>query len=202
MVCEKRILFYAIFLYILPSFVNRPPCQLSPQPQRIKHAETSTVNSIIRSTEADTLPAIRRSEKQLISVVSVTRFSNSSPSQRTRRHRNMCTPATAPDSMTVREAIPQEIMEALNLQRVKSKAHYDKNKEKLRLRDQARRNDPVQYEVMKERSKQWNRKRYQEMKTEDYVCACGAHIKRVSLHSHLVSKKHLNNAVVSASKMT
>ena len=93
-------------------------------------------------------------------------------------------------------AIPQEIMEAINLQRVKAKARYDKNKEKMRLRDQARRNDPVQYEVMKERSKEWNRKRYQEMKTEDYVCECGAHIKRVSLHSHLMSKKHLNSAVV------
>ena len=104
----------------------------------------------------------------------------------------MCTPTTALGSM----AIPQEIMEAINLQRVKAKAHYDKNKEKMRLRDQARRNDPVQYEVMKERSKEWNRKRYQEMKTEDYVCECGAHIKRVSLHSHLMSKKHLNSAVV------
>ena len=135
-------------------------------------------------------------------MIFVTRFSNSSPSQRTRRHRNMCTPHTAPDLMAVGEAIPQEIMQALNLQRVKSKAHYDKNKEKMRLRDQARRDDPVQYEVMKERSKQCNRKRYQEMKTEDYVCECGAHIKRVSLHSHLLSKKHLDRAVALPGKMT
>ena len=37
----------------------------------------------------------------------------------------------------------------------------------------------------------WNRKRYQEAKTEDYECDCGAHIKRVSLHNHLLTKRHL-----------
>ena len=83
-------------------------------------------------------------------------------------------------------------METLTLQQEKSKANYERNKEKMRLRDQARRNDPEQYEVMKERSKLCNRKRYQEMKNEEYVCECGACIKRVSLHTHLKSKKHLN----------
>lgn len=97
----------------------------------------------------------------------------------------MCTPTTTPD------AIPQEVLEVLNLRREKAKASYERNKEKMRLRDQTRRSDPEQYEAMKERSKLCNRKRYQEMRNEDYVCECGAQIKRVSLHSHLASKKHL-----------
>ena len=94
--------------------------------------------------------------------------------------------------MQMCKEIPQEVLEALNLQREKSKGNYQKNKEKMRLRDQMRRNDPVQYHVMKERSKLWNRKRYQEMKNHNYVCECGAQIKRVSLHSHVLSKKHVN----------
>ena len=83
-------------------------------------------------------------------------------------------------------------MEALRIRKEKSKVNYERNKEKMRLRDQTRRNDPVQYALMKERSKLCNRKRYQEMKDENYVCDCGAHIKRVSLHTHLTSQKHLN----------
>ena len=104
----------------------------------------------------------------------------------------MCTLITLADAVQIYEEIPQGVLEALNLQREKSKASYQKNKEKMRLRDQMRRNDPVQYQVMKERSKLWNRKRYQEMKNHDYVCECGAQIKWVSLHSHLLSKKHMN----------
>jgi hypothetical protein len=122
----------------------------------------------------------------------VTRFSSSCQSQHTRRHTSMCTPITLADAVHIYEEIPQGVLEALNLQREKSKASYQKNKEKMRVRDQMRRSDPVQYQVMKERSKLWNRKRYQEMKNHDYVCECGSQIKRVSLHSHLLSKKHMS----------
>ena len=63
------------------------------------------------------------------------------------------------------------------------------------MRDRARRSDPEQYERMKERSKLWNRERYQEVKSKDYDCECGAHIKRVSLHTHLLTKRHLSAKV-------
>ncbi len=67
------------------------------------------------------------------------------------------------------------------------RANYEENKAKIKVRNQARRNDAEQYERMKQR-----RKRYLEIKSEDYECECGAHIKRVSLHTHLLSKKHLS----------
>ena len=102
-------------------------------------------------------------------------------------------PTTVASSSTTTEVLlPQEVLDLLNRQREKARASYQKNKEKIRLRDETRRNDPEQYERMKELSKLWNRQRYQETKNEEYVCECGAHIKRVSLHSHLVSKKHLS----------
>ena len=88
--------------------------------------------------------------------------------------------------------LPQEAIDLLDQQRERARASYERNKAKIRVRDQARRNDPEQYERMKEQSKLWNRKRYQEVKSEDYVCECGAHIKCVSLHSHLLTKRHLN----------
>jgi hypothetical protein len=87
--------------------------------------------------------------------------------------------------------LPQEAIDLLDRQREKARASYEKNKAKIRMRDQARRDDPEQYERMKEQSKLWNRKRYQEAKNEDYECECGAHIKRVSLHTHVLTKKHL-----------
>ena len=87
--------------------------------------------------------------------------------------------------------LPQEAIDLLNQQKEKARASYEKNKDKIRARDQARRNDPQQYDRMKERSKQWNRKRYQEAKNEDYECECGARIKRVSLHTHMSTRKHL-----------
>ena len=89
--------------------------------------------------------------------------------------------------------LPQEAIDLLDRQREKARASYEMNKEKIRVRDQARRNDKELYQVMKERSKQWNRKRYQEAKSEEYDCECGAHIKRVSLHSHLLTKRHLSS---------
>ena len=88
--------------------------------------------------------------------------------------------------------LPQVAIDLLNRQRERARASYEMNKTKIRVRDQARRNDLEQYERMKERSKQWNRKRYQEVKSEEYDCECGAHIKRVSLHSHLLTKRHLS----------
>jgi hypothetical protein len=120
-------------------------------------------------------------------VIRVTRSSNSSQSQRTRKHADIYMPTTA----LFPTVIPQEVIDLLNRQREKARASYEKNKEKMRLRDQARRNDPEQYERMKELSKMWNRKRYQEVKNEDYACECGANIKCVSLHTHLLSKRHL-----------
>ena len=100
----------------------------------------------------------------------------------------------APNSWTntLMVTLPQETIDLLNRQREKARASYEMNKAKIRMRDQARRDDPEQYERMKERSRMWNRERYQEAKTEDYECECGAHIKRVSLHSHLLSKRHLS----------
>ena len=96
----------------------------------------------------------------------------------------------APNSWTntLMVTLPQETIDLLNRQRERARASYEKNKAKIRARDQARRDDPEQYERMKKRSKMWNRKRYQEAKNEEYECECGAHIKRVSLHSHLLSK--------------
>jgi hypothetical protein len=96
----------------------------------------------------------------------------------------------APNSTAVPMLLPQAAIDLLNRQREKARATYEKNKAKIRLRDQARRNDAEQYEQMKERSKLWNRARYQEMRNEQYVCECGANIKRVSLHSHLQTKRH------------
>ena len=98
----------------------------------------------------------------------------------------------APNSNTLMVMLPQEAIDLLNRQREKARASYEMNRAKIRMRDQARRDDPEQYERMKKRSKMWNRKRYQEAKNEDYECECGTHIKRVSLHSHLLSKRHLS----------
>jgi hypothetical protein len=97
----------------------------------------------------------------------------------------------ASNSTAVTMILPQAATDLLNRQREKARATYEKNKAKIRVRDQARRNDAEQYERMKERSKLWNRVRYQEAKHEDYQCECGAHIKRVSLHTHVLTKKHL-----------
>jgi 3-hydroxyacyl-CoA dehydrogenase len=83
------------------------------------------------------------------------------------------------------------VLEMLNRQKEKTRASYKRNKERIRLRDQARRQNPEQYERMKELSKVWNRKWYQEARHEDYECECGARIKRVSLHTHLLTKTHL-----------
>jgi hypothetical protein len=100
-------------------------------------------------------------------------------------------PTTGVSNSTVATVIlPQEAIDLLNRQRAKARATYEKNKAKIRVRDQARRNDPEQYERMKERSKLWNRLRYQEVKNEGYECECGAHVKRVSLASHLLTKRH------------
>ena len=101
--------------------------------QIVKHAEKSTVSSIVRSTKTNTPAAIKRSEKELIVVILVTWFSHWSSSQRARGgHSNMCTPTTALGSMAVREAIPQEIMQTINVQTVQSKACQNKIKEKMR----------------------------------------------------------------------
>jgi 3-hydroxyacyl-CoA dehydrogenase len=94
---------------------------------------------------------------------------------------------TAPEQLLM----PQEVLEMLNRQKEKTRASYKRNKERIRLRDQARRQNPEQYERMKELSKVWNRKWYQEARHEDYECECGARIKRVSLHTHLLTKTHL-----------
>ncbi len=102
----------------------------------------------------------------------------------------------APNSIT----LPQEAIDLLNQQREKARKRYEKNKAKIRVKDQARRNDPEKYERMKQRSKLWNRKRYQEVKNEDHECECGAHIKRVSLHTHLLTKRHLNATVLPMSR--
>jgi chromatin segregation and condensation protein Rec8/ScpA/Scc1 (kleisin family) len=96
--------------------------------------------------------------------------------------------------------LPQEAIDLLNQQREKARKRYEKNKAKIRVKDQARRNDPEKYERMKQRSKLWNRKRYQEVKNEDHECECGAHIKRVSLHTHLLTKRHLNATVLPMSR--
>jgi hypothetical protein len=98
---------------------------------------------------------------------------------------------TAPEPLLARAMMPQEVLEMLDGEKEKNRASYQRNKEKIRLRDQARRTDPERYDRMKELSKLWNRKRYQEAKHEDYECECGARIKRVSLHSHVLTKKHL-----------
>ena len=98
---------------------------------------------------------------------------------------------TAPEQLPAQIMMPQEVLEMLNRQKEKSRASYKRNKETIRLRDQTRRQNPEQYERMKELSRLWNRKRYQEAKHEDYQCECGAHIKRVSLHTHVLTKKHL-----------
>ena len=103
-------------------------------------------------------------------------------------------PTTAlPNSISMAVMLPPEAIALLNQQREKAKERYEKDKDKIRARDQARRNDAEQYDRMKERSKLWNRKRYKETKDEDYECECGAHIKRVSLHTHVLSKKHLSS---------
>ena len=101
-------------------------------------------------------------------------------------------PTTEVFNFNILTAVPQEAIDLLNQQREKARANYERNKAKIQVRDQARRNDPEQYERMKELSKLWNRKHYQETKSEDYHCKCGAHIKRVSLHTHLLTKRHLN----------
>ena len=98
-----------------------------------------------------------------------------------------------PTSANTTMVLPPEAINLLNRQREEARIRYEKNKAKIKLRDQARRNNPELYERMKERSKLWNRKRYRETKNEDYECECGAHIKRVSLHSHLLTKKHLSS---------